>query len=192
MLLTDLFRRINEKGLDPILPMVEVENDTTYVVNRVALLNKEKIVLILSPEESQLFNQLSGHLKITNVYGSFPCPPYVIALNSIKSKYSISNEEQPTVKMKIKQAVSFEEVPIGEISDDSNKILIELQHAYSEKSKQLLEKIQEAGIDPIGFGLRYRADYDLSDFEENWPNIYKKVKFEIDTKMTTRGSGLLK
>lgn len=191
-LLTDLFRRLNEKGLDPILPMVEIQNDTSYVVNRVALLNKEKIILILTPEETQLFNQISGHLAITNVYGSFPNPPFVVSLNTVKTKYSISNENQPTVNMKIKQAVTFEEEPINENSHDQKKSLIELQNAYSEKSEQLLVKIQEAGIDPLGFGLRYRANYDLSDFDENWPSIYKSIKFEVDTKMSTRGSGLLK
>ena len=192
-LVTDLFRRINEKGLDPILPIVEIQNDTTYVINRIALLNKEKIMLILTPEESQLFNQLSGQLKVTNVYGSFSCPPYVIALNSIKTKYSISNGEQPTVKMKIKQAVTLEEVPISETNKKNDKkILTELQDAYTEKSEQLFSKIQAAGIDPFGFGLRYRATYDLNDFDENWPSIYEKLKFELDTSMKIRGSGLLR
>ncbi|MCR8657978.1 Ger(x)C family spore germination protein [Paenibacillus endoradicis] len=191
-LLTDLFRRVNEKGLDPILPMVEIQNDTTYVVNRVALLNKEKITLILNPEETQLFNQISGHLAITNVYGSFPNPPYVVAISSIKTKYSIPNEEQPTVNMNIKQAVTFEEEPVNETSEDQHKVLIDLQNAYSEKTQQLLVKIQEAGVDPLGFGLRYRAEYDLADFDENWPDIYKSMKFKVNTKMITRGSGLLR
>jgi len=191
-LLTDLFRRVNEKGLDPILPVVEIQNDTSYVVNRIALLNKEKIILILTPEETQLFNQISGHLGVTNVYGSFPSPPYVIALNSVKTKYSITNEDQPTVNMKIKQTVTFEEEPVNERSEEQHKVLLDLQQAYSEKSQQLLVKIQEAGVDPIGFGLRYRADYDLADFDENWPDIYKRIKFEINTKMSTRGSGLLR
>lgn len=191
-LLTDLFRRINEKGLDPILPIVSIKDDSTYVINQIALLNKEKIVLTLDPRETQLFNQLSGHLTQTSLFGTFHSAPYVVGINDIHTTYAYGKQNQTLVNMKIKQAITFEEVPVHEAFNKSNEILNKLEKAYSDEIKQLLVKIQQTGVDPYGFGLRYRAIYDLADFEKNWPPIYKELQFDIKTKMSIRGSGLLK
>lgn len=191
-LLTDLFRRITEKGLDPVLPIVEVQKDNTYIINKIALMDKKKVAIILEPSETQLFNQISGHLAQSNVYGSFRSNKYVVALNNISTKYAMGNESNPIVNMKIKQAITIEEVPPNETLVTLNSMIDELEKAYSEDVSNLLVKIQKAGVDPYGFGLRYRANYHLEQFDEKWPGIYDQLRFEVSTKMKTRGTGLLR
>lgn len=193
-LLTDLTRRLDEKGLDPILPIVEIDKeDITYNINKVALLNKEKVVLTLEPEDTQLLNQLMFKLNRSNLYGSFRSAPYVISIHETKTKYKIQKNEQGTnIDMSIKLAVTFEEMPTNAYFDHPEEITQQLETAYSEAVTKLLEKIQEAGVDPIGFGLRYRAKYQLENFDREWPAIYQSMNFNVKTKIEVRGTGLLK
>lgn len=192
-LLTDLFRRLNEKGLDPILPVVMVQKDATYIVNRVALLDKEKISIVLEPDETQLLIQLLAYLKKANLYGGFYSPPFAIAIQTIRTKYNFQqNGPALHLNMNIKQAITFDEMPTDAYFNDPEKTISQLETAYSEAVKQLLVKIQEANVDPLGFGLRYRAKYHLHDFEQEWPDIYQSIKFDVSTTMSVHGTGLLK
>lgn len=192
-LLTDLFRRLNEKGLDPILPIVRLQNDNTYVVNQVALLDKERFVIKLEPDETQLLMQLLARLKKLNVYGGFVSPPYAIALQKISTKYKFQHTESALVlNMNIKQAVTFDEMPMNTYYNEPSQTINQIETDYSDAVTKLLKKIQEAGVDPIGFGLRYRTKHHMPNFEQEWPAIYKNLEFQVTTKIDVHGTGLLK
>ena len=192
-LLTDLTRRIYEKGLDPYLPVITVQSeDNTYVINRVALLNKEKVVTVLEPKETQLLSQLTAHTTHSQ-FGSYRSDPFVISVNGIKIHYKIKKSDTaPKVEMKIKQSVTFEEMPINSYYSNPEGTVAQLEQAYTEDVLKLLQKIQKAGVDPYGFGLRYRARFHLPNFDEEWPDIYSRMEFDVKTKVEVRGTGLLR
>lgn len=195
---TEMFKRLKEPGLDPILPIITAEDDSTYVVNSVALLDKQKIKLVLSPRETQLFNQLGGHLSQSSIYGSYEYDEITMTINKIKTSYEINEMvAQPEINMKIKQSVIIEELP-SELNEDKNisysQLMDKMQKQYSQESIALFEKIRDAELDPYGFGLRYRAKHPLliEQYEEIWPSLYKEVAFNVHTKMDLKSTGLLK
>lgn len=192
--LSDLSRRLYENGLDPYLPIVKMQHkDNTYIINSVALFDKEKIVTVLDPEETQLLNQLTPHISRTRQYGSYRTEPFVAFINDIKTKYTLNKTDSALkVNMKIKQAITFEEMPLNSYFNNPQQTIAQLEKAYSESVEKLLKKIQAAGVDPYGFGLRYRARYHLPNFKEEWPQLYKSMEIDVQTKVEVRGTGLLK
>ena len=190
--LSDLTRRLNEKGLDPFLPVVTMQQeDKTYVINQVALLDKEKVVTILNPDETQLLRQLAEHISLPKQLGSYRSDPYVALINSMKTKYKINKTDSAIkVDMNIKQAITFEEIPLNSYFEHPIQSVEQLEQAYSEDAKKLLQKIQATGVDPFGFGLRYRVKYHLPNFDQEWPMLYKSMEFDVKTKIEVRGTGL--
>lgn len=193
-LLSDLSRRLYEKGLDPYLPVVTMQgNDNTYIINRVALLDKEKVITVLDPTETQLLFQLSTHISRPGQFGSYRSEPFVVLINRIKTKYKINKTETALkVDMKIKQAITFEEMPLNSYYENPQETIAQLEKAYSEAATKLFQKLQKAGVDPYGFGLRYRAMYHLPNFDQEWPQLYNSMEFNVHTKVEVRGTGLMK
>ncbi|MCA0755316.1 hypothetical protein KP806_09660 [Paenibacillus sp. N4] len=85
--LSDFSRRAGEEGLDPILPVVMKDKKDSFIMNRTALLNKKKVKLILSPSESQLFNQIASDFVKSSMHGNFEGMPLVVSITEIHSRY---------------------------------------------------------------------------------------------------------
>ncbi|RXZ84643.1 Ger(x)C family spore germination protein [Paenibacillaceae bacterium] len=191
----DLFRRIGEKGLDPYVPIIYTQNNT-YVIKHIAIMDKHRIKMILNPEETQLFNQLSRNFSKS----SFACvvkgQNYVIAVSSLRTTYRIitaPDKTSATLKMKIHIKGIFETAPKLSIEKDLSALETELESQISASAAALLTKIQKTETDPFGFGLRYRATHYNKDADwQDWQRIYPNLKFEVKTNLTIEGSGLIK
>lgn len=64
-------------------------------MKRTGLLNNKKIKLVLSPPESQLYNQLAKDFTKSSMHGMFEGINLVVALTEIHSKYHISQQKLP-------------------------------------------------------------------------------------------------
>ncbi|MFD0588340.1 Ger(x)C family spore germination protein [Paenibacillus sp. GCM10027627] len=191
--LSGLARRVSEEGLDPALAIITNHRKDSYIINQVALFDESKIKLVLSPAETQLFNQMSDHFTKASMHGMFKGTPLVIAINRLHSGFRIKSQGNETkVVMNINMEVVFEEAPDGLFDKPWGPIQEQLGKEYEEASLKLLKKIQKAGIDPFGFGLRYRASHHSENSMEAWKEIYPHVKFEVDTKVKIEGTGLIK
>lgn len=62
-----LMRNIYEVGIDPILPIIEAQKKDQFLINKIALFDKNKIQLVLTPDETRLFNLLSRPDLRTNL-----------------------------------------------------------------------------------------------------------------------------
>jgi spore germination protein KC len=191
---SDFSRRASEKGLDPVVPIIRIDNKSSYIINRAALMNKQKIRLVLSPEETQLFNQIGMHFVKSSLHGMFEGTNLVLAITEIHSKYKFVKQSggQETLVMNIKTNVVFEEAPKGLYEENWSAIEQQLAVSYSKSIEKLLRKIQKAGVDPLGFGLHYRATDHSVDSWERWQKIYPKLKFQVNTKVKIEGTGLIK
>jgi spore germination protein KC len=56
----------------------------------------------------------------------------------------------------------------------------------------LLKKIQKANVDPMGFGLRYRATHPGNDAWKQWQSIYPTIKFVVNPNIQIEGTGIIK
>ena len=191
--LSDFSRRATEEGLDPLMPVIVKDNKQSFIMNRTALLNKKKVKLVLSPPESQLYNQLAMDFTKSSMHGMFEGINLVVALTEIHSKYHIGKQNgEETITMDIKMKVVFEEAPKGLYERDWASIERQLNKIYAKSCVALLRKIQKAGVDPVGFGLRYRATHPGSGAWKQWESIYPTVKFVVRANIKIEGTGLIK
>ncbi|OBZ12383.1 MULTISPECIES: Ger(x)C family spore germination protein [Bacillales] len=191
--LSDFSRRASEQGLDPLMPVIAKDKRESYVINRTALLNKKRVKLMLTPAESQLYNQLASDFTKSSMHGMFQGMDLVVALTEIHSKYRIGKHDgEETVMMDIKMKVVFEEAPKGIYNDQWRPIEKKLSEEYAKSCVALLRKIQKAGVDPVGFGLRYRATHPGKDAWKQWQKIYPTIKFVVHANIIIEGTGLIK
>ncbi|MBJ6362021.1 Ger(x)C family spore germination protein [Paenibacillus sp. GCM10012307] len=188
-------KRRTEKGIDPVLPIIMPENET-YRISQAGVLNKKKLIIILSPEETQLYNQITNKYLKSSLGGNVEQDPYVLAVGRIQSRFKIKNNAQgkPVVEMRIKIHGLLEEAPKLVFDKDWASIEQELAKQYSKSVVRLLKKFQRQGVDPIGFGLKYRAThYSGGDKSwQEWQGIYPNIEFDVQTRVTIEGTGLIK
>lgn len=191
--LSDLSRRVMEQGLDPVIPIIRNEGNSGYIINRTALLDKTKIKLILKPEESQLFNQLAQNFEKSSIQGSFSSNRLVGAISRIKSRYYFSdNNGKLQLNMDVRIKALMEEAPSNLFEQSWGPVEKKLSADYSKSTEQLLKKIQQAGVDPFGFGLRYRATHAGEAAWQQWQNIYPTLQFAVNARIKIEGTGLVK
>ncbi|WP_235439670.1 Ger(x)C family spore germination protein [Paenibacillus sp. DMB20] len=85
----ELSRRMREKGKDPVIPVVEAEGDTMLIIDKAALLDKKKVVEILSPEETKLLNLLTRNDLRTNFPAMTDGVHYDLNIMTTKARYQI-------------------------------------------------------------------------------------------------------
>ncbi|WP_270164729.1 Ger(x)C family spore germination protein [Paenibacillus sp. SYP-B4298] len=191
----ELGRRLTEKGLDPILPIIYPDNGS-YRINQAGIFNKEKLLTILKPEETQLFNQISNTELKSSIGGNVEEDPYVLTVGSIRSTYRTNKNDQGklVIEFNIRMKGLLEEAPKMVFNKDWSVIEHHIATQYNTSVKKLLTKFQKLGVDPIGFGLRYRATHysgDGSSWKE-WLSLYPEAEFKVNTKITVEGTGLIK
>ncbi|WP_028561895.1 Ger(x)C family spore germination protein [Paenibacillus pinihumi] len=190
-----LRKRLTEKGIDPVLPIIVSERDT-YRISQVGLFNKKKLVTTLKPEETQLYNQITKTYLKSSLGGNVEDDPYVLTVGKIRSNYNIKNGPQgkPVVQMIIRINGLLEEAPKMVFEKDWTPIEQELGRQYSKAVVQLLKKFQRYGVDPVGFGIRYRAThYSGGDKTwQDWQRMYPNIDFDVQTHVTIEGTGLIK
>lgn len=191
--LADFSRRALEKGLDPLLPVIMKDTSESFIINRTALLDKKRIRLILSPDDAQLYNQIANDFTKSSMHGMFKGMELVVALTEIQSKFHIGKKNgTDTITMNVKMKVVFEEAPYGLYNNQWGVIEQQLSKEYEKSCIALMQKIQKAGVDPFGFGLRYRANHPGAEAWKEWESIYPTVKFDAHVDIKIEGTGLIK
>lgn len=188
----DFNRRLTEVGMDPYLPIIQVNKDK-YDISTVALLNKEKVVMTLNPDESRLFNLLRGKEKMrTNLTVRTDSNTYELNIDHTSAKYSIeSGNGRTTIKYAIKLRGALEEkVSVEETSYRQQKeIEAAGEEALNKQVEALLRKFQDHHVDPLGFGLHYYArHWNNQTKTEQWKKIYDNVKFEANSNIKLKYS----
>ncbi len=196
--LFDFRKRITEKGLDPILPILELKEDKYFEINQTAVFTNDKLKLTLSSEDTKILNIVLNRIGKVDVAVKENTEDdqesFFIAVDEAKTNYKIEQDSagNPKIKVNVELEGILEEV----LMDLPNSSLEELKEMAEKQVKQrvlhLLTKLQEEEVDPIGFGLRYRAtSFDEDDYEQ-WVSMYPKVEFDVNVEMTLQGTGLLR
>lgn len=192
-----LMRSMYEVGKDPILPVIEAQGTEQFLIDKVALLDKQKIRLVLSPDETRLFNLLSRSNLRTNFSADTDGEMYQYYTESSSSSYRISTpaEGEPRIRYKIKIT--------GIIEESSNQDLVtagklkEVSSAARKKLEKdvnaLLVKIQKSGLDPLGWGLHYGARHWNNATEMKvWAELYPQLQFEVAAVVKIKYSGMIR
>ncbi|QOR67200.1 Ger(x)C family spore germination protein [Cytobacillus suaedae] len=196
--LFDLRKRITEKGLDPILPILEMKDNKYFEINKAAVFSNEGLKATLNPEETKILNILLNRANKVDVNvkqsGDEDQDLFFIAVDESNTKFEI--QQDPNGLPRVKVTVSMEGI-LEEVLIDLNKSSLEeskemAENQVKEKVLKLLLKLQKEEVDPIGFGLRYRATHYNKDDWEQWVSMYPKVEFDVKVEIMLQGTGLLR
>lgn len=192
-----LMRSIYENGIDPILPIIEAQGKEQFLINKIALLDKNKIKLVLTPDETRLFNLLSRSNLRTNFPAHLGGGMYQYYTESSSSSYRIvtQQEDNPYIRYNIKIRAILEEnstedmVTHHMLKEIGNSGAAELSKAVT----VLLVKIRDSGMDPMGWGLHYGARHWNNDTEMAvWERLYPRLKFQVKANVDVKYSGMIK
>ncbi|MBB6733534.1 Ger(x)C family spore germination protein [Cohnella zeiphila] len=192
--LFDFTRRHFEMGLDPVLPIIRTA-ESTYIVDRVLLLDKNNMRLALDPAETQLYNMTANRIDKSELV--MPARGrdgrIVMTVSQIRTKIRISHAEVPQITMTVKLRGMLEESPPNQLGENWKEIERQLGQQFSDRMEALLEKIRDAGVDPYGFGLHYLATYfgGKEDFK-HWQSVYPNVKFKVVAEVKVTGPGVVR
>ncbi|CAM3739445.1 Ger(x)C family spore germination C-terminal domain-containing protein [Cohnella lubricantis] len=190
--LFDLTRRHFEEGMDPVLPVIR-SLDKTYQIDRVLLMDKARMRLILNPDETQLYNMTANEAGKSEVKMPYRDGRIVLTVNQIRTHTDIAIGEVPLVTLKVYMSGILEESPPEALENDWNGIERQLGKRFSSEVEDLLYKIRDAGVDPYGFGLHYLATTfgNKQDFA-HWKSVYPEVRFKVVTHVKITGPGVVR
>ncbi|MGJ7909755.1 Ger(x)C family spore germination protein [Neobacillus sp. LXY-1] len=190
--LFDFKFRLIEKGIDPVLPIIQAKKNNLEI-NTVGLFNKSIVKQRLNSEETKILNFIRNEEEKSALWAQKGKVKFIVNTEKVKTKYRIYTPKgkRPYIKMTINVTGNLEE---------SNRKITNSQLSIYEKAlekqlnkdvKQLLVKIHKAGVDPIGFGLRYRSrSFNDQDWEQ-WKRIYPQIEFKINSKVQITDTGLI-
>ncbi|MDF9840036.1 MULTISPECIES: Ger(x)C family spore germination protein [unclassified Paenibacillus] len=192
-----LMRDMYEQGKDPILPIIEADSKTQFEIDKVALFDKQKVQLVLNPEETRLFNLLARPDLKTNFPAKVDESEFQYYTESSTSTYKITTASPgaPVIRYKIKIKGIVEENSTQELI--THTLLGKISEAGGEELKQsveaLLEKIRDKRVDPFGWGLRYGTRHWNNETEaKDWEALYPDLKFEVFAAVRVKYSGMIK
>ncbi|MEC2074940.1 Ger(x)C family spore germination protein [Metabacillus fastidiosus] len=196
--LFDFRKRITENGLSPILPIIEKKGEGEreyFEVSDGAVLDNKKIKMILSSEDTKILNIMLERMEHADIRVNKDGEEFFYLASETSSvKYKIRAEKgkKPTVDIHIRIAGILEE----ELQYTGETNLTEYEKVAEQQVKQrvlrLLTSLQKENLDPIGFGLSYRATHFNENDWEEWLAIYPDIDFNIDVDIKIEGTGLLK
>lgn len=211
----ELLNTLSGKEKSAVLSAVEIQGDTKLGIDQtnveriktpvilkyagIAVFKDDKLVGLLSEEESIYYNFLNN--KIESTVEVIACPKgdelsTEITKSSSKIKGTFKNG-QPKITIKIDVTQN-----IGEVNCDINlttdKTIHFIDKKTEEKIKEQTEKTlkiiqQDYKLDILGFGeALHRADPKKWDkLQKDWSTIYPEVTVNIEVHVTTQGFGTI-
>ncbi|WHZ59501.1 Ger(x)C family spore germination protein [Metabacillus hrfriensis] len=192
--LHEFLKTYYEVGMDPILPMISLMNEKKVTIEGMALFNEDKMVGVLTPEESFYLKLIREHFKSGSIEMELPREvmkeaivekkgdeSVFITIDNIKSTSDISvkNKKSPDFNVDIKMEARLLEVSEELVSDQqiTTRVLEKaIKHTIKSETKKLIEILKEKESDPAGFGITYKSTFDKSDLSnEQWRSLYQKM-----------------
>lgn len=195
--MSKFYARFCERGSDPYLPILEHKGDE-IVTERLALFDKKGMKLELVPEEVSLFRLITKKPKVFHyeLNGQNENEHVVTQFRNTKVRYNLKEDTQPPkIRYNVRLSGVVEEAGKESVtvSTDASAYASEEAREIQRKLVMLLEKMQNAGLDPLGFGLNYLSKHwNPNENWEAWQTLYPQLKFDADVRVQLRSDGSLK
>ncbi|SEO01646.1 germination protein, Ger(x)C family [Paenibacillus sp. OV219] len=181
--LYDASRRILTPGLDLTLPVMEYERGNLHV-DRIALFHKKQYKLELTSDESKLLKLMTTGFRDDTFALKTKNGSYSITTEKGTSSYQLAiGNGGATAIVDIKlRGTLIERLGNAEAVTEEVKLPImkETKAQIESQVRKLLIKMRDEGVDPLGFGLRYRArKFHHAKETEEWNGIYPRLKFDV-------------
>lgn len=191
--LFDFYRRIHSHGIDAYLPIIEPEEDN-LVINRALVLKDTRGRLELSSEETATLNQLVHGFRRFIIKARIDGQNVTFSASklSIRYRFSYPPSAPPEIRLHASVVADLEDTPISFFHKDWSKLERMIAERLESQYGDLLRKLQKQGVDPVGFGIRYRAVTHKGDAEiEQWKELYPEIKFRVTVKADFKSTGII-
>jgi spore germination protein KC len=120
----------------------------------------------------------------------------MLSVRDLKWKYNIQDgegNEPPTVHMKVKIEGTIEETNKVFYNENWRDYEREAEKDGEARIQELFVLLQQKGVDPVGFGLRYQATHPAGDKAwSDWQKLYPSVRFDVNLQVKIAGTGSIK
>jgi spore germination protein KC len=192
--LYDFWKRLKERGLDPILPIVEANKNEVFAINKAAVFSKNELVLELTEEDTKLVNILLNRSQGTDIgvtEQDGKKSVFFISVDEASSNFTIL-EDMKKIKVNLELEGLIEEATDDITREDMVSYEKKAEKQLAQEVKELIQKLQKENVDPIGFGLKYRATHFSDNEWETWQAMYQNLEIDVQVEITLQSTGLLK
>ncbi|MET4561204.1 spore germination protein KC [Lysinibacillus parviboronicapiens] len=211
----DLVTILGDKEKSAVLSVIEIQGDTQLGMDKVnveriktptllkyaglAIFKQDKLIGLLTEEESRSFNFLNDNIKSTVEVISCPkegklTTEITKSTTKIKGKFK-NNTPKINVQIDIDQNVGEVECAIDLTENKSiayiNKKTAELIKVQIEEALMTIQKNYQADI--VGFGeVLYREDYKAwKNIKDDWSSIFPELEIKVEVNVNTSGLGTM-
>jgi spore germination protein KC len=191
----DFHRRLFEDGIDPIAPIIKAEKEG-FTIDQAVVFDKRMLKYELSPQETKWLNIITGKANKSDIKVKEGERYFQVSADDLNITYKIGKdkENKPTLHIEGSIVGIIEEYKQGGISiADLEKYSRLTSEAVEEDVINVVTKLQKENIDPIGFGLRYRAYVDSTERGwQNWKDMYGYLSVTASIEAKIMGTGISK
>jgi spore germination protein KC len=189
--LFDFHRRLHERGIDAVVPLVEPFKEQ-FQIKKAYIVQKSGVALGLTPRDTATFSLLMNRAERATFTIEEQGYDFSITADEINFSYDLLPGDSPVATFNGK-ITGIVEVAASDVSyDELPEYAKVLKKSVEHQVVEVLEKFQKANVDPVGFGLRYRAISFRNEEEwERWQKMYPKLKFKADIKVNLETTGAI-
>ncbi|WP_284139532.1 Ger(x)C family spore germination protein [Virgibacillus sp. LDC-1] len=207
--LSTFLTSLYDVGIDPILPMFELENGIPKIT-KIGIFKEDKLVGEKSIEDRILYNLMHKKIKQETLVVTLPFSSFQkdvhrkITQNeeNLSTSFNILSGSSKT-RLKDKKDLSFQtniklELELNETSHELNfkdeQVIRKLEQAVEKKLaskyKSILADLQQLNADSFGYGKTYRIHQKGKKLtKKEWHKLYPKIKvdFSVDANIIYHG-----
>ncbi|HWL26024.1 MAG TPA: Ger(x)C family spore germination protein [Ureibacillus sp.] len=192
--LFDFRRKYFDEGVDPVLPIVETE-EQEFKIDSALIIGENKNTVALDTNETRIYDILKGNVFKADLIVDTENEYFMIEADKIHVNYQTVEDSDGSITLKVHinaKGIIVESKKHLEIDNLKKYNELAGKHA-TELTKKFIIKLQESEIDPIGFGVRYQTTKlhnHLMSYEE-WMKAYKDADLDIKVTFELKSTGQL-
>lgn len=194
--LFNLRRNLKEEGISPILPVIEInEEDSHFEINKSLILETGKEPYELDFLDTSLFNILSENTNTAELVVNEKGEYFIARIDSLKTKQKLKVQSNNNIELDIEVSL------YGYISESKNALESHRLPHYNEllkiegeeKFNEFFTQTVRQGYDPLGFGIRYKAQtlHNKRMSNKEWEEAYKNAEINIKVKAALKSTGAI-
>ncbi|HZG57108.1 Ger(x)C family spore germination protein [Paenibacillus sp.] len=190
--LFDLLRRFQERGIDPVVPIIEPFKEQ-FEIQKAYVTARAGTKLQLDLKETGLYSillQRTARATLSTLRGD---DSFSVTADEIRVRYELKDDaDKPYIAIRGDIVGVLETVDQSVEPNELERYERGLEKQLNEDMIAFVRKLQREQVDPIGFGLRYRATHWNNDTEwEEWKGLYPKLDVRSDIRVILETTGVI-
>ena len=182
-----------------MIPYIE-KKEKSLKITSIALFNNEKMIQTITNQESLLIQALTGLQKLSPIAVKFKEneQDQQLFLEQIKNKLKVKsnkNIESPELSISLKiEGVIVEYKGKRDLSktEENKKLEKEISKHIKIEIEDLLKKLQELEVDPVGFSENFRMYHKGKWTDELTEKLIGSTEYKVDVEFKILNSGIIK